>query len=41
MFMIADIFTMGVQYGQRTDMCDMLTSESFKEDPWKNLAIYA
>ena len=23
----------GVQYGQRTEMCDMLTSDSFKEDP--------
>jgi len=32
---------MGVQYGQRTEMCDMLTSDSFKEDPYGNLAIYA
>ena len=41
MFFIADIFTMGVQYGQRTQLCDMLTSDSFKEDPFGNLAIYA
>lgn len=41
MFFIADIFTMGVQYGTRTDLCNLITSASFKEDPWANLGIYA
>ena len=41
MFYIADIFTMGVQYGLRTELCDMLTSAAFKEDPWSNLGKYA
>jgi len=29
MFFVADTFTMGVQYGQRTEMCDYLTSDEF------------
>ena len=41
MFFIADIFTMGVQYGTRTLLCNEITSDSFNEDPWGNLAIYA
>lgn len=40
MFYIADIFTMGVQYGTRTEMCELLTSKEFYKDPWKNLYEY-
>lgn len=41
MFFIADIFTMGVQYGTRTEMCDTITSEEFQSDPWNQFAKYA
>jgi hypothetical protein len=40
MFMIADIFTAAVQYGERTTLCALITSDSFKEDIWGNLAKY-
>lgn len=40
MFFIADIFTMGVQYGTRTEMCALITSEDFQSDPLENLAAY-
>lgn len=40
MFYIADIFTMGVQYGARTDMCTLLTSQDFQQDPMTNLYKY-
>lgn len=33
MFFVADIFTMWVQYGRRTDMCDTILSQSFNLDP--------
>lgn len=38
MFYIADIFTMGVQYGTRTAMCKNLTSAG--GDTLENLAKY-
>ena len=40
MFFIADIFTMGVQYGTRTEMCALITSEDFQIDPLTNLSAY-
>lgn len=40
MFFIADIFTMGVQYGTRTEMCANLTSQDAQADPVANLAKY-
>lgn len=40
MFFIADIITMGVQYGSRTTMCANLTSADAKADRVANLAKY-
>ena len=37
MFYIADIFTLGVQYGQRTELCKMLVSEEFNKDQFAGL----
>lgn len=41
MFFVADIFTMGVQYGTRTAMCQLLTSSKFAADPLGQLAAFA
>lgn len=41
MYFIADIFTGPIQYGKRTEMCEWITSESFKKDKLINLGIYA
>lgn len=41
MFFVADIFTMGVQYGHRIEMCELLESDDFNQDPLAGLAKYA
>ena len=41
MFFIADIFTMGVQYGTRTKMCEFIESDEWKRDPIAALGKYA
>jgi len=41
MFYIADIFTMGVQYGTRTQMCELIESVEWADDPFSALGAYA
>lgn len=41
MFFVADIFVTGVQYGARTDQCDLLTGKGFLRDLWRGMGIYA
>ena len=38
MFFIADVFTMYVQYGSRTQLCDKLLADDYKSDPIKAVA---
>ena len=37
MFYIADIFTISVQYGQRTELCQTLSKQSFYDFPEENM----
>jgi hypothetical protein len=41
MFFIADVFTMGVQYGTRKEMCEILSTLDFDKDPIGTVAQYA
>lgn len=41
MWFVSDIFTMGVQYGTRTMMCDLFKSSEFNKDTMQGLADYA
>ena len=41
MFFIADIFTMGVQYGNRTGLCKLILSDEFNDAPFDELAKFA
>jgi len=40
MWYLADMFTMGVQYGGRTELCALLTSKDFQTDTWRKLYTY-
>lgn len=41
MFFVADVFTTGVQYGQRDDLCSKIVTTAFKRDLFRNFGIQA
>ena len=41
MYFIADIFAGEVQYGRRTDLCDMIITQDFQADQIQSLANFA
>jgi hypothetical protein len=40
MFYFADLLALSIQYGRRTELCDLITSDDFNVDPFKNLGAY-
>ena len=41
MYYVADIFASAIQYEQRTELCEMVLSDGWKEDPIKRLHDFA
>ena len=39
MYYVADIWATGIQYGNRTDICDMVLSDDWKNDPEKRIKL--